>query len=107
PGVHTAGVDIIVGSLDASEGTVIEVNQNPAFQVNYFPMYGKKQDPLRKVFSSLLMENQVLNKDINLENLTQEKLDLILNRYEFLYDKTKALENEMNILLNNELSSKP
>src|SRR5699024_1073370 len=46
PGVHTAGVDIIVGSLDASEGTVIEVNQNPAFQVNYFPMYGKKQDQI-------------------------------------------------------------
>src|SRR5699024_1342601 len=33
PNVHTAGVDIMINSLDATEGTILEVNQNPAFQV--------------------------------------------------------------------------
>src|SRR5699024_9324868 len=99
PGVHTAGVDIIVESLGATEGTVIEVNQNPAFQVNYFPMYGEEQDPLRKVFRSLLMENQMLKKYIDVKDINQEKLDLILEKYEFLYQKTKSLENQIEVLL--------
>lgn len=99
PGVHTAGVDIIVESLNAKEGTVIEVNQNPAFQVNYFPMYGEKQDLFKKVFRSLLMENQIMEKKIGLEDLDQEKLDLVLNRYEFLYKKTKELEKQISKLL--------
>lgn len=103
PGIHTAGVDIIVDSLDADEGTVIEVNQNPAFQVNYFPMYGSKQDPLKKIFSSLLLENEILNNRINVETLTQDKLEIILEKFKFLYSKNKALEKEIEILLMNDL----
>lgn len=108
PGVHTAGVDIIVESLDAKEGTVIEVNQNPAFQLNYFPMYGDKQDPLKKVFTNLLTETQIINRTIDIDSIDQEKFDLILGKYEFLYRKTKALENELGILLeeNDQLKEK-
>lgn len=102
PGVHTAGVDIIVESLHATHGTVIEVNQNPAFQVNYFPMYGRKQDPFKKIFDSLLTENQILNERIDMKNLDNDKLDFILKRYKFLYNKTKVLENQIEKLLNEE-----
>src|SRR5699024_1798800 len=41
PGVHTAGVDIFVDKLNASEGTIIEVNLNPALQLHYYPMTGE------------------------------------------------------------------
>ena len=103
PGIHTAGVDIIVDSLDAYEGTVIEVNQNPAFQVNYFTMYGAKQNPLKNIFSSLLLENEILNNHINPETLTQGKLEMILEKFKFLYRKNKTLEKEIEILLMNDL----
>ena len=33
PNIQTAGVDIIIENLDSEEGTILEVNQNPAFLI--------------------------------------------------------------------------
>ncbi|CAD2078922.1 ATP-grasp domain-containing protein [Jeotgalicoccus meleagridis] len=95
PNVHTAGVDIIISNLDANEGTVLEVNQNPAFQVNYFNMYGKQQDPLSTLFSNFKLEHKVLNENIKLKDLDQNELDTILERYRFLFKKQNILADSI------------
>jgi len=100
PNVHTAGVDIMINSLDATEGTILEVNQNPAFQVNYFNMYGIKQDPLAKLFSHFKLEHSVLNDNVNIEEINQEELDMIIERYRFLYRKQNVLANSIKQLIN-------
>lgn len=99
PGVHTAGVDIIVESLNSAEGTVIEVNQNPAFQMNYYPMHGEIQNPLGKVFRNLYLHHKIENKNLELEKITVEEFELIQQKYEFYYKKQKALENQIERLL--------
>lgn len=100
PGVHTAGVDIIIDSLSSTEGTVIEVNQNPAFQLNYYPKYGKIQDPLKEIFNNLKLEKRILNKELNIDTLDQDTLNFLMERYEFLYKKQRTMENGINALLN-------
>lgn len=97
PGIHTAGVDIMIEHIDSEKAHVLEVNKAPAFQLNYYPFIGKPQKPLEYIFSSLIIENRVLNDKIKLDNLTQKELDIILERYKFLYEKqiclTETLEN--------------
>lgn len=100
PNVHTAGVDIMISSLDAIEGTVLEVNQNPAFQVNYFNMYGKKQDPLAILFSKFKLESKILNEDIKIDDLDQTDFDTLIERYRFLYNKQNILANSVKQLIN-------
>jgi len=50
-----------------------------------------------------LLENEILNNHINLETLTQGKLEMILEEFKFLYRKNKTLEKEIEILLMNDL----
>lgn len=99
PNIQTAGVDIIIENLDSEEGTILEVNQNPAFQVNYFNMYGRKQDPLAKLFSSIKLDNKILKDSLKIEDLTQDDFDHFINRYRFLFNKQKSLSESIEQLL--------
>jgi len=95
PNVHTAGVDVMISNLDATEGTVLEVNQNPAFQVNYFNMYGSKQDPLATLFSNLKLEDKILNEEVTLDDFSKDELNAIIDRYKFLYRKQSVLSDSI------------
>ncbi|MCK1975510.1 ATP-grasp domain-containing protein [Jeotgalicoccus huakuii] len=95
PNVHTAGVDVMISNLDATEGTVLEVNQNPAFQVNYFNMYGSKQDPLATLFSNLKLEDKILNEEVALDDFSKDELNAIIERYKFLYRKQSVLSDSI------------
>ncbi|AKG73428.1 hypothetical protein [Salinicoccus halodurans] len=99
PGVHTAGVDIFIENLDAKEGTIIEVNLNPAFQLHYYPMIGKPSTPLYDVFKYNKIDRKILNDDLNFDSLTQEEFELVIERFKFLYNKQKKLSNAFNSFL--------
>ena len=95
PGIHTSGVDIIIDSLDADQGTVIEVNKRPAFQLSYYPEYGTTQRPLRYIFHTHLLEKKLLNGNLNAEELNTEEKEMLETKFNFLSDKNKVLENIM------------
>lgn len=99
PGVHTAGVDIFIKNLDAKEGTIIEVNLNPAFQLHYYPMTGQPSRPLYDVFKYNKLERKILNDDLKFDNLTREEFELTMERFKFLYNKQKKLSNAFNSFL--------
>ncbi|QQD85652.1 hypothetical protein [Jeotgalicoccus sp. ATCC 8456] len=100
PGAHTAGVDIFVEDLDATEGTVIEVNLNPALQLHYYPMTGEKTMPLYDIFKNCQIDRKILNDEINVNNITEDELKTILDRYKYLFNKQKSLSNSFNMFLN-------
>lgn len=100
PGVHTAGVDIFVDSLDAKKGTIIEVNLNPAFQLHYYPMTGKPTSPLYDVFKYSKLDRQILNDELDYENLTSNDFNLIMQRYKYLFRKQKSLSQSFKMFLN-------
>ena len=93
PGIHTAGVDIIINSLDADKGTVIEVNKRPAFQLNYYPEYGTSQRPLRYIFHTHFLEKKLLNGNLNFDDLKTAEKEMLLTKFRFLYEKNEVLEN--------------
>lgn len=90
----------MISNLDATEGTVLEVNQNPAFQVNYFNMYGRKKDPLATLFSNLKLEDKILNGKVELNDFSKEELNTILERYKFLYNKQNVLSENIKQMFN-------
>lgn len=99
PGVHTAGVDIFVEDLNASEGTIIEVNLNPALQLHYFPMTGKITNPLYDIFEYYELDKNILNDDLTLDNITQHEFSMLKERYTYLYNKEKSLSNSFKMFL--------
>jgi len=99
PGVHTAGVDIFIENLDAEEGTIIEVNLNPAFQLHYYPMTGKPSTPLYDVFKYNKIDRKIMNGELKFDDLTEEEFELTLERFKFLYNKQKKLSTAFNSFL--------
>lgn len=99
PGVHTAGVDIFVEDLSAEQGTIIEVNLNPAFHLHYYPMSGNPSSPLYDVFKSVQIDRKILNDEINFENITFEEFDLMKERYKYLFNKQRSLSNSFKMFL--------
>lgn len=90
PGLHTAGVDIIIPQLKSEVGHVIEVNKNPAFHLSLYVDKGEKGKPLHDVFKSHMLENKIINNEIkSKKDISEDELDIILERYKFLYDKDK------------------
>lgn len=93
PGLHTAGIDIMIENFQDSNAYILEVNKAPAFQLNYYPYIGEVQKPLNYIFSSLVIEDRILNDRISLEKLKQEELNIIIERYKFLYQKQRKLSD--------------
>lgn len=93
PGVHTAGVDIFVDNLNASEGTIIEINLNPALQLHYYPMTGEATNPLSDIFQFHNIDRDVLNDKIDFDTLTKKEFNMIMERYKYLYNKQKKLSH--------------
>ena len=100
PGLHTADVDIMVDDLNTSTPRILEVNKAPAFQLNYYPFIGQPQSPLKYIFSSLVLEQKILNNKIKLTNLRQEDLDLLVERYKFLFQKQNYLSGSIERMMN-------
>lgn len=100
PGAHTAGVDIFVDSLSAKEGTIIEVNLNPAFQLHYYPMTGTPSSPLYDVFKYNKIDRKILSNEFDFDDLTAEDFELIKSRYKYLFNKQKSLSQSFNMFLN-------
>src|SRR5699024_9468972 len=94
-GIHTAGVDIIIEDLNSHEGTVIEVNKTPAFQLNYYPEYGESQRPLLYIFESLILEHKILNDTLSLDELSEADYNIILTKYNLLLEKNRILESNL------------
>lgn len=99
PGAHTAGVDIFVEDLDASQGTIIEVNLNPAFQLHYYPMTGTPSSPIYDVFESNNLDRKILLDDIQYEDLTAKEFELMKQRYKFLFNKEKSISRAYQLFL--------
>lgn len=92
PGVSTAGVDIIVDDISADSGTVIEVNQRPNFQMNYFPMYGQPKTPLKQLFYIARLERRMKDNRLNFNSLSVEDFNILNERFKFVKDKAKISE---------------
>lgn len=102
PGIQTAGVDVMINSLEDEEGYILEVNKAPAFQLNYYPFIGEPQAPLKYIFSSLILENKILDDRLTKDDLDDTTFNLMAERYKALYKKQKQLEK---IIANSEVDS--
>lgn len=99
PGVSTAGVDIIVDDIDADTGTVIEVNQRPNFQMNYFPIYGEPQTPLKQLFYITRLERRIRDNRLELSSLSNEDFNILNERFRFIKDKMKISDASIKSLM--------
>lgn len=99
PGAHTAGVDIFIENLDAKEGTIIEINLNPAFQLHYYPMTGEPSAPLYDIFKYTKLDRQILNDELDFESLTEDDFKLVTERYKYLFRKQKSLSQSFKMFL--------
>lgn len=93
PGLHTAAIDLMIDSFDDKMGTVIEINKAPAFLLNYYPVIGEIQNPFEYIFKSLVVEDNIMKNRINYNSLTEEELNIIVQRYKFNYQKQLEYEN--------------
>lgn len=88
PGLHTAGVDIIIPELTSEIGHVIEVNKNPAWALSLYAVRGPAGEPVKDVFRSHLIDNKIMDDDIkSKEDLSDEEMKIMLERFKFLYQK--------------------
>lgn len=99
PGLHTAGVDIIIDSFDSVHGTVIEVNKAPEFIMTYYPLYGVPYRPLNYIFNSLMIESKITRNKLLLKDIEENAFEVIKNRYKFLYEKQLTQEESIAKLL--------
>ncbi|TVT28888.1 hypothetical protein FO441_00995 [Salinicoccus cyprini] len=108
PGLHTAGIDIMIDDFSDELGTVIEVNKAPEFLMTYYPIIGEPRNPLYSIFNSFFIESRVLRDKISASNVSSDDLEVIKERYRFLYEKQKSQENSIRSLLeeNEELKNK-
>lgn len=91
PGIHTAGVDVLIDSLETDTPTILEVNKAPALQLNYYPYIGEPQSPLKYIFSSLVLEQKIINNQLDINNLNEFDFNILINRYKYLFRKQKTL----------------
>lgn len=91
PGIHTAGVDVLIDSLETETPTILEVNKAPALQLNYYPYIGEPQSPLKYIFSSLVLEQKIINNQLDLNDLNEFEFNILINRYKYLFRKQKTL----------------
>src|SRR5699024_3663470 len=91
PGIHTAGVDVLIDSLETDTPTILEVNKAPALQLNYYPYIGEPQSPLKYIFSSLVLEQKIINNQLDINNLNEFEFNILINRYKYLFRKQKTL----------------
>lgn len=90
PGLHTAGVDIIIPQLKSKIGHVIEVNKNPAWALSLYADKGIAGEPVDDVFKSYILDHKINDDYIkNKEDLTEEEFEMLLKRYKFLFNKDK------------------
>lgn len=88
PGLHTAGVDIIIPELTSDTGHVIEVNKNPAWALSLYAVRGHAGEPLIDVFRSHLLDNKIMDNEIKTkDDLSEEEMKIMVERYKFLYQK--------------------
>ncbi|WP_342388738.1 ATP-grasp domain-containing protein [Salinicoccus bachuensis] len=96
PGLHTAGLDMMIRSFEDTQGTVIETNFRPAFQFLYYPYKGAPVDPLKYHFEIFFLEDSMKQGELNINDLTPTNQRLLKARYSFLYKKqqyiTKAIQ---------------
>lgn len=59
PGLRTAGVDVMVTSLDDQDPTILEVNAFPHMQLGMYPMYGEPTDPLAAYLDALWAQDRM------------------------------------------------
>lgn len=88
PGLHTAGVDIIVPELGSELGYVIEVNKNPAFPLTLYVDKGARGQPLHYIFKSHSLESKLTSGSIkSKEDISEEEFEILLERYKYLFEK--------------------
>lgn len=88
PGLHTAGVDIIIPELTSEIGHVIEVNKNPAWALSLYAVRGPAGEPVKDVFRSHLIDNKIMDNEIkSKDDLSDEEMKIMVERYKFLYQK--------------------
>lgn len=88
PGLHTAGVDIIIPELTSEIGHVIEVNKNPAWALSLYAVRGPAGEPVKDVFRSHLIDNKIMDNEIkSKDDFSEEEMKIMLERYKFLYKK--------------------
>lgn len=96
PGLHTAGVDIIIPELNSEIGHVIEVNKNPAWALSLYTVKGQTGKPLDDIFKSHNLDYRLLNNEINRkEDIDEEEFKMIIKRFKFLFEKDQY--NRQNI----------
>ena len=102
PGLQTTGIDIIIRDFNAEEGTIIEVNKSPAYQLNYYPEFGNPSEPLNYVVQSLVTENKILDKKTTVNDLTSEEVGVLIHRYRFIHDKLSVLDQMLDTYMERE-----
>lgn len=94
PGLHTAGVDIIIPHLNSDVGNVIEVNKNPAWALSLYAVRGPSGEPLKNLYESHLLDNKILNDEVNSKNdVSDKELEILINRFKFLFKKDQFNTN--------------
>lgn len=93
PGLHTAGVDVMIENLESENPKILEVNKAPALQLNYYPYIGEPQSPLKYIFSSLVLEKKILDDQITFNDLNENDFEILKERYKFLHKKQVSLSN--------------
>lgn len=103
PGLHTAGVDIIIPELESNIGNVIEVNKNPAWALSLYAVRGPSGEPVKDIYQSHLLDNKILNNEIiSKETISNEEFQILLNRFKFLFKKDQFNRNIISEYHNNE-----
>src|SRR5699024_4926335 len=98
-GNQTGSDDNSVEKLNSLEGTVIEVNLNPAFQLHYYPMTGTKSAPIYDIFESYDIDRKMLSGELKLKNLSDKDFEVIKDRYKFLYNKEREISKAFRMFL--------
>lgn len=94
PGLHTAGVDIMIPDLDSDTGNVIEVNKNPAWALSLYAVRGPSGEPIKDLYHSHLLDNKILNDEIDSKDgVSEEDFKILLERFKFLYKKDQYNRN--------------
>ncbi|WP_031547931.1 ATP-grasp domain-containing protein [Salinicoccus luteus] len=71
PGLYTAGVEILVNSLDNKIASITSINPNSNHMLHHFPSKGKRKYPVKELVKALVMYH---NLDVK-EDYSQEEVD--------------------------------
>ena len=84
--------------MDATHGTIIEINKAPAFLINYYPYKGEPQYPLKNIFEIFLVGNKIFREDFNINELSDIELEILVKKFKFNFLKQKKLEETISKL---------